>query len=203
MGLRRSRSIWGLTKRKSASGPRRWGLRSRQKNRFADRPRRTRGRSGMCVSLSRSGSTISRRRRSLRPSVVRPRASMANAAGSGLACETGNGLQNAQSTNAGRPLCRGSRLRRQRDRREALQSDARPLPVVPADRPARAVSGRGQMGAWPGRGKRRAVFDSRLRRLKGPGDRKAHAGRIRRAPDRSRRSTTGFRACRSFAIVAT
>ena len=27
MGLRRSRSIWGLTKRKSASGPRRWGLR--------------------------------------------------------------------------------------------------------------------------------------------------------------------------------
>ena len=28
MGLRRSRSIWGLTKRKSGSGPRRWGLRS-------------------------------------------------------------------------------------------------------------------------------------------------------------------------------
>ena len=51
MGLRRSRSIWGLTKRKSASGPRRWGLESRQKNCFADRPRRSRGRFGMCVLL--------------------------------------------------------------------------------------------------------------------------------------------------------
>ena len=77
------------------------------------------------------------------------------------------------------------------------------LPVVPRDRSARAVPGRGQMGAWPGQGKGRAVFGSRLRGLKSPGDRRAHAGRVRRAADGSRRSTIEFRACRSFANVAT
>ena len=108
---------------------------------------------------------------------------MANAAGSGLACETGNGLRNARSPNAGRPLCRGSRLI---DVSAIVARLFRPTPGIggrPGDRPARSVSGRGQMGARPGQGKRRAVFGSRLRGLEGPGDRKAHAGRIRRAPD--------------------
>ena len=77
------------------------------------------------------------------------------------------------------------------------------LPVVPEIGSARAVPGRGQVGAWPGQGKGRAVLDPRLCGLKSPGDRRAHAGRVRRASDRVRRSTIGFRACRSFAIVAT
>ena len=82
----------------------------------------------------------------------------------------------------------------------------RPKPgigVVHGDRPARSVSGRGQMGARPGQRKGRAIFGSRLRGLESPGDRTAHAGRVRRAPDRVRRSTTGFRASRSCAIAAT
>jgi hypothetical protein len=51
-GVAGSRSIWGSTKRKSGSGPHPWGLRSRRRNRFAGRPRRTRGQSRTCVSCA-------------------------------------------------------------------------------------------------------------------------------------------------------
>ena len=218
-GLRRSRSIWGLTKRKSGSGPRRWGLLS-----LTEKPLR--------------------RPTSANPwSVEHVRLLIAlwldNVSAASIAATLGRSPSSIHSKR--RWLGLGVRDRKRLQERPVAQCRATALPWKPtfdvsaivarlmsprpgiltvvhkidplgvpvevkwawpgrkgevvwlrvraawggggAEMSARAIPGRGQMGAWPGQGKGRAVFGSRLRGLESPGDREAHAGRVRRAPD--------------------